>query len=231
MQVQQLIADGPSRSGREMALESGLERPVVGGPRKEELSGAFRTLLLAQLKCQDPLDPMSSDQMVSQLAVLSGVGELGAMRTDISRLVSKTEELSALGASHLVDRTVALSAEECPFGGDCRKLGLLFAAPAGTSLSCSLRDEQGYQWAQVQHRVGDNGRSVPLSELFELPSSGQYTLHATAADGQAVPLHLLSRVRSIRLEGGGSEPLVELQGIGSVPLAKVQGVYGAERQN
>ncbi len=54
------------------------------GPSTELDSDAFLTLMIEQLKNQDPLDPMDNSQMISQQAALTQVSELQKMNETMS---------------------------------------------------------------------------------------------------------------------------------------------------
>jgi flagellar basal-body rod modification protein FlgD len=49
---------------------------------------SFITLLAAQLKAQDPLDPMDPDQMVSELTAMNTLQQTIQMRQDLDALTS-----------------------------------------------------------------------------------------------------------------------------------------------
>ena len=54
------------------------------GPSTELDSDAFLTLMIEQLKNQDPLEPMDNSQMISQQAALTQVSELQKMNENMS---------------------------------------------------------------------------------------------------------------------------------------------------
>src|SRR5271155_4542454 len=63
----------------------------------------FLTLLMAEMKNQDPTQPMDPSQMVSQLATVSEVGQAVQTNTNLASLLTAT---SLSQAEQLIGRTV-----------------------------------------------------------------------------------------------------------------------------
>src|SRR6202034_1698120 len=63
----------------------------------------FLTLLMAEMKNQDPTQPMDPSQMVSQLATVSEVGQAVQTNTTLSSLLTSS---SLSQAEQLIGRTV-----------------------------------------------------------------------------------------------------------------------------
>ena len=66
----------------------------------------FLTLLMAEMKNQDPTQPMDPSQMVSQLATVSEVGQAVQTNTNLTSLLTAT---SLTQAESLIGRTVTSS--------------------------------------------------------------------------------------------------------------------------
>ena len=56
------------------------------GSSASALSGEFMTLLVAQLKAQDPMAPMDSSQFLGQLVQLQSLSELTEINASLARL-------------------------------------------------------------------------------------------------------------------------------------------------
>ncbi len=105
----------------------------------------FMTLLVAQLKAQDPLEPMDPSQFLTQLAQLQTVSELGA----ISSLLGEARASDLLGAGlSLIGRTVHWRDAE---SGD------LLSAPVER-----IEMEQG------QCRIIAGGRELTMADLVAI---------------------------------------------------------------
>jgi flagellar basal-body rod modification protein FlgD len=84
----------------------------------------FMTLLVAQLKAQDPMDPMNPSEFMSQLAQLQSVAELqnisgllaDASLTDAAALIGRTVQWADPGTGELLSapvESVDISGSEC----------------------------------------------------------------------------------------------------------------------
>src|ERR1700690_1079546 len=69
----------------------------------------FLTLMLAQLKNQDPTSPVDSNEFLSQLASLSEVQGINQLNTSFSTLSSSLTSNQAMQASSLLGHTVAVA--------------------------------------------------------------------------------------------------------------------------
>lgn len=120
----------------------------------EELTNQFMTLLVAQLKHQDPLEPMENEQFVSELAQLQSLETQQRLaKTNDSLLLQSS--LSA-GAS-LIGREVR---------GNVLRQGQLTEV---TGLVQSLKVENG----QVMYRIAtdDGVQNMSPSHLVEVTSA------------------------------------------------------------
>lgn len=61
-------------------------------PKKDLDQGAFMTLLVAQLKNQDPLAPQDGAQFVAQLATFNSLDQLINMNKSLSQLVDLSKK-------------------------------------------------------------------------------------------------------------------------------------------
>jgi len=74
-----------------------------------EIRGNYMTLLITQLQNQNPLEPMSSDEMTAQLAQLSQLEHLESMDSTFSKALFSAQASQAAG---LIDKQVAYMPEE-----------------------------------------------------------------------------------------------------------------------
>ena len=70
---------------------------------------AFLQLFTAQLKNQNPLDPMENEAFVAQLAQFSSVEGIKGMQSSLETLVGNLREQSLLTGSQLVGKRVAVA--------------------------------------------------------------------------------------------------------------------------
>src|SRR5687768_12595215 len=66
----------------------------------------FMKLLVAQLKNQDPLNPMDSREMITQLSTLTSVEKLTSVDQSLTQLRAETTGMAGIQTSSLIGRTV-----------------------------------------------------------------------------------------------------------------------------
>jgi flagellar basal-body rod modification protein FlgD len=80
---------------------------IPPNPKGEMGADTFMKLLVAELKNQDPSQPMDARQMVEQLSQLSGVQKLTEIDDKLSTLQSGSNATTSLQSSGLIGRTVS----------------------------------------------------------------------------------------------------------------------------
>jgi flagellar basal-body rod modification protein FlgD len=73
------------------------------GITEDQLGSAFMSLLLAQMKNQNPLEPMDDSQMISQMAQLNSLDELKKISKSLS---SMTESNAFVSSLNLIGKNV-----------------------------------------------------------------------------------------------------------------------------
>ncbi|WP_038907557.1 flagellar hook assembly protein FlgD [Dickeya oryzae] len=115
----------------------------ISGSSAADLQNSFLTLLVAQLKNQDPTNPMDNNQLVSQLAQLntvSGIEKLNTTLGSISTQINSNQSIQAaslIGHGVLVPGTSVLVGKETttPFGVELES--------AADSVSVNVTDSSG----------------------------------------------------------------------------------------
>jgi flagellar basal-body rod modification protein FlgD len=74
-----------------------------GEMNKDQLGSAFMGLLLAQMKNQNPMEPMNDNEMISQMAQLNSLDELKKISESLSSM-SQTNQF--LSAATLIDKNI-----------------------------------------------------------------------------------------------------------------------------
>lgn len=84
--------------------------PVATSTTKDttgnDLSEQFLAMLVAQMKNQDPLNPMDNAQLTSQLAQISTVNGISSLNTTVSTLGASLAGVQSMQAAALVGREV-----------------------------------------------------------------------------------------------------------------------------
>jgi len=76
----------------------------------QEVQDRFMTLLVTQMKNQDPLNPMDNAQMTSQLAQLSTVTGIDKLNSTMESLINSVQSSQSFQAADMIGRAVLVDA-------------------------------------------------------------------------------------------------------------------------
>ncbi|MCE1162263.1 MAG: flagellar biosynthesis protein FlgD [Thiomonas sp.] len=192
----------------------------------------FYTLLVTQLTNQDPMNPLSNQDLSAQLAQFSTASGIQSMQQSMATLTAQLAQTQGLQAANLVGQTVV-------FDNNSISLGTSGTAAGGFTLASAAQNVQ----VQV---VNNAGQTVDTLQLGALPTgvqtftwdgstangqqapAGNYTFNITATDnsGQAVAAVPFGtgKVQSVYLSGSNG-PALQMEGqSGTVPLSSLLGV-------
>jgi flagellar basal-body rod modification protein FlgD len=153
----------------------------------------FLNLLIAQLKNQDPLNPLDSSDFTAQLAQFSSVEQLYGMNsklTDIENtLKSQGEQNDNLG---YIGKTVKADDDTMVVGGGTVQAGS-YSIDGSANVTIDVYDSQGQRVRTLYEGIEDKGEhSVNWDgrdDAGNMVGDGTYTFVITAQDenGLAVP--------------------------------------------
>jgi flagellar basal-body rod modification protein FlgD len=102
----------------------------------------FLKLLTAQLKNQDPLNPLDNAQMTSQLAQISTVDGITRLNTTMQSLLGNSSSSQTLQAAALVGHTVLAPGNGLALAGG-KSVGGLELATAADEVVATIKDSNG----------------------------------------------------------------------------------------
>jgi flagellar basal-body rod modification protein FlgD len=191
----------------------------------------FLTLMMTQLKCQDPTKPMDGTAMVSQMAQFSTVSGIETLNKSFATLSTSMTSSQVLQSSQMVGRTALVPSTSVtlnPATGAAITVNLPAVVP---DLSLKIYDTRG----QIVRSMSIEGQGPGLVDLkwdglndtgAALPA-GQYRLEATGSiDGETQTFETLTleKVEGVILDPEGGQPLLEMAGGGSVTMDKVRAI-------
>jgi flagellar basal-body rod modification protein FlgD len=189
----------------------------------------FLTLMLAQLKNQDPTSPVDSNQFLSQLASLSQVQGITQLNSSFSALSSSLVSTQALQASTLLGHQalVASTTAALPAGGSVS--GAIKVPQTTSQAVVDISDSSGALVRQINLGAQATGLANfswdgKRQDGSQAPA-GQYTLTAQisgATAGTAVGTYVNGTVESVTMGAGQTGLTLNVSGLGSVPFANVQ---------
>src|SRR3954468_21034870 len=102
----------------------------------------FMQLLVAQMKNQDPLNPMDNAQMTSQIAQINTVGGIEKLNTTVNSLLDSFSSMQAQSASQLAGRGVLVDGNQLELSGEYAVGGVQVGA-AADSVTVDILDVTG----------------------------------------------------------------------------------------
>jgi len=191
--------------------------------------GDFLTLMTAQLKNQDPFEPVDNSQMVAQMAQfssLSGITEMNSTLKAIAERLNGTstgDAMSWIGRTVLTDGSVAFPRTDGTLGGtidlgaDASNVTVTIEGPNGAvlktvELGARTKGSLDFEWDGT-------------TDTGEEAGAGPFTIKVGAqnAAGKAVSATPLvwAPVTSVSLGTDGT-PVLTLPGLGQVPVSAVR---------
>ncbi len=182
----------------------------------------FLSLLVQQMRNQDPTKPMDSSQMVSQLAQISQVSATQALQASFEALGQSMQGNQLLQASSMVGRMVTVPSEVGALQGGSLD-GAVNVPDSGGQTTVQIVDHAGnvvrsiglgnqgaglasFHW----DGMGDNGQPLP---------PGAYGLRAQVGS-TAVATYVSGKVNGVGMTGADGAYL-DVDGFGGVLLSQV----------
>ena len=207
---------------------------VNGKPNAEKNSidkaqDRFMTLLVTQMKNQDPLNPMDNAQVTSQMAQLSTVTGIDKLNKTLESLISSVQTGQSYQASSMIGHNVLVPGNEISNTGTGGYFGV--DLPVGADkLSVTIKDSTGYTVRTLAFGSQQAG-TLPLnwdgfSDDGSLAKTGNYKFEvaATVADQSAAAESLnYAQVMSISNSSNGVK--LNLSNLASVNTADVKEIF------
>jgi flagellar basal-body rod modification protein FlgD len=162
---------------------------ALDGKSTQDLQSNFLQMLTVQLRNQDPLNPMESNEMTSQLAQLNMVDGIATMNKTMSAMITQMQNSDFMSQSAMVGRSAMSAAQAMQFDGDNPVvLAANFTKPV-TDVVMKIRDSSGN--LVLNKNLGQ--MPAGISNLLwdglngsnqEVPA-GRYLLEITGKDGEA----------------------------------------------
>ncbi len=193
----------------------------------------FLTLLVAQLKNQDPLNPDDPTEFTAQLAQFSSLEQLFNLNESMDGLVTANANSDKLSTLQTIGKDVTFQENSFEFEGNPMDLGYqLDGSVTEVQLAVqqngsTVRVLSGTELEAGNHFITWDG----LTETGQQAAEGSYKLvvHTKTSDGESItasPL-LKAEVTGVDLEGDFGGTL--LTRAGDIGFNKILGVYDIER--
>lgn len=187
----------------------------------------FMKLLVAQMKNQDPLNPMDNAQMTSQIAQINTVGGIQQLNATVQSLLGAFQKLQAQSSTDLAGRSVLVAGSSLQLAGGKATGGVELGAQAD-NVSVDIVGADGKVVRSIALGASPAGtRSFAWDGLGndgQPAADGRYTMRATAMQGNkpvAVQALGAQQVLGVETASDGSVRL-DLGSAGLHPLSDVK---------
>lgn len=140
----------------------------------------FLTLLITQLRNQDPLNPMENEQITSQLAQLSTVQGIQQLNDTLLALSGQMDVSQSMQAAALIGKDVLVPGSKISLGSDPDNPEVKIATPFGIDLMSPADKVVVY--------VLDGSGAVVREMEVDINTSGVYSLEWDGRDNNGVVL-------------------------------------------
>ncbi len=206
----------------------GLGVPQADQAKNELGQEDFLTLMLAQIKAQDPLKPMENAEFITQMAQFSTVSGVQDLNTAFNDLAGALQINQGLQAATLVGRNAMVEADTLKHGNGDSHTGAVGLTAGASDVRIQVTDSSGSLVREI--KLGDQPGGLANFEWDGLDDKGQavadgnyrFTATASGQDGPiALPTYLAGEVSRVTLNSSGGAYL-ELNGLGTVPFGDIR---------
>lgn len=174
-------------SAAEAAVAALGRKPADTAKADADTQGRFLTLLTAQLKNQDPMNPLDNAQVTSQLAQISTVDGIERLNTMLSQIMEGQQSSEALQAASLVGRGVLIPGAGLALSDAGAVGGFALEVPAD-KVTMKIQDANGLEVAVVDlgsfaagtHNFQWDGTTIDGSRA----ANGKYKVSIEAVTGE-----------------------------------------------
>jgi len=183
-----------------------------------ETQDRFLSLLVTQLRNQDPLSPMDNAQVTSQIAQLSTVNGINQLNNTLLALSGQMDMSQSMQAASLIGKSVLVPGSKISLGSRPDDPSVKEATPSGVDIIsaaarvvATILDSGGRAVRQIELGAqeagvltlqwdGKDGAGAPLPD-------GAYVLQVAATDADANPVSVealcYGKVASVAYTSGG----------------------------
>src|SRR5215831_15855154 len=204
--------------------------------KKTELNQQdFLTLMVTQLKNQDPFKPMDPTQYVGQMAQFSQVSGLTDMNKNITALTDSLRGNQVLDGASLIGRTVIAPGDQIYLsaanGAEARGAMGLIDVPAGaSSVQLVVKDSTGalVKTVALDNSTGSHAFTWDGStDSGTAAAAGSYQIAVVARVGDqnvSLKTSVATRVSSVSLDPTSNSLMLDTDTLGELAMSNVERV-------
>ncbi len=194
-----------------------------------DIQDRFMTLLVTQMKNQDPLNPMDNAQVTSQMAQLSTVTGIDKLNATLESMMSSAQNSQSMQASSLIGHSALVAGSTVHFNGTTGNFGIELPTSVD-SLQITISDAAGNPIRQLALGKQNEG-IIPLSwdgyaDNGTRAISGDYNISVSAkSGGNAATANTLSLEQINSISTGTNGVKLNLSNASSVTTADLKQIF------
>ena len=180
------VTDATSSYAALIAGKSSSDTATSKANASEDMQTRFMTLLMTQLKNQDPLNPTDANQMTAQLSQISTVSGIEKLNATMDKLLASYTGTQNMQAAGMIGKTVLIAGNGLELASN-GALGGVNLDAAAQNVTITIKDASG-KVVQTQE-LGAQGAGIMKfvwdgkSDKGEALSVGNYTFSVKADTG------------------------------------------------
>jgi len=197
---------------------------AAGVSSNGEVSQLFTTLLVAQIRNQNPLEPQDPSEFVGQMTQLSQMEALQNLAAQGSANASMLESLQVLALGGQVGSQVSVATQRLEIDAEPIE-GLFTLADSSAAVALVLEDASGRQQRVPlgTRSAGDVAFTIDPQSLGLAP--GRYTVRVETAGAESPAVEIHGTLRSVRLSAAAGLVL-DVANVGQIGPAAITGFNG-----
>ena len=185
----------------------------------EDTEKRFLTLLVTQMRNQDPLNPLDNAQITTQLAQLSTVSGINELNQTLQALAASFAATQTMQSAAIIGRSVMVAGSRIELSGGQALFGASLTQPVDR-LTVSILDPAGKVIHQAEAGPQQAGIVAlhwdGMTDAGARAKDGSYSVSITArAGGQSAAVEALAVHRVISVTPGSGGATLNLDGGGS----------------
>jgi len=194
----------------------------------------FLSLMITQLKNQDPFKPLDPAQYVGQLAQFSSVSGLKEINTAISSLTASLRGNQVLDGASLIGRTIVAAGDTVylpePSADRLGPSGAITVPQGTTSLQLLVNDASGatIRTQALNPSAGLRGFNWDgTTDTGAAAPAGAYTVQVianVAGQSESLKTSVAAGVSSVALDPATGALLLDTDSLGEIPMSAVERV-------
>jgi flagellar basal-body rod modification protein FlgD len=181
----------------------------------------FLKLLVAQMKNQDPMNPMDNAAVTSQMAQIQTVSGISTLDTSVKALTTQFNQMQGLQSVSLVGHDVSVEGNRLSFA-DGKGTGSFELASAANAVKLEILSPAGGVLDTVQLGAQGTGRQSFDWANANYDSSAGLKFRITATQGTAaVTSTTFTQDKVVAVNTSGSKLQLQLQNLGLVDYSAV----------